>query len=183
MLASLTRRSAAPLRFIEPLRVFFVHSFLTEIASPYETKDTFAIKSAQLVAHFIGLGLRPPYVGDEPVLFLRKVANSARGGDKLSFGGLDGRPSLCNLAGKSVFFGIELLNFCMHGRELSLRGLDHRLTLRLTADQLISFSSKFLNFLPRASDLAFRGLDSRFGLCKIGIKLTFFRDERANSLF
>ena len=45
--------------------------------SPYETKDTFAIKSAQLVAHFIGLGLRPPYVGDEPVLFLRKFANSA----------------------------------------------------------------------------------------------------------
>ena len=45
--------------------------------SPYETKDTFAIKSAQLVAHFIGLGLRPPYVGDGPVLFLRPEAPNA----------------------------------------------------------------------------------------------------------
>ena len=38
-------------------------SFLAEIPPPYETKDTFAIESLQLVAHF----------GNKPIFFLRKL--------------------------------------------------------------------------------------------------------------
>src|SRR5208283_2814212 len=134
---SVRLRQLATQRPIGPLDRW-IQLFLAEIAPLYETKDTFAIKRTQLVAQYIGLGLRAFFVGDEPVLFLRKFLNLGRGGDKFSFGGLDGRPSLRNLVGKLVFFGIELLNFRLHGCELSLRGLDRRLTLRLTASQLIS---------------------------------------------
>jgi hypothetical protein len=117
------RRQSATQRPISPLD-HWIQLFLTEIAPFYETKDTFAIKRVQLVAQYIGLGLRPLFVGRKPVLFLHKFLNLGRGGDKFSFDGLDGRPSLCNLTGKLIFFGIELLNFRMHGRELSLRSFD-----------------------------------------------------------
>ena len=134
------RRQSATQRPISPLD-HWIQLFLTEIAPFYETKDTFAIKRVQLVAQYIGLGLRLLFVGRKPVLFLHKFLNLGRGGDKFSFDSLDGRPSLCNLTGKLIFFGIELLNFRMHGRELSLRGFDRRLTLRLTGDELSAVSS------------------------------------------
>jgi hypothetical protein len=146
---SVRLRQLATQRPIGPLDRW-IQLFLTEIAPLYETKDTFAIKRTQLVAQYIDLGLRPLFVGDEPVLFLRKFLNLGRGVDKFSFGCLDGRPSLRKLTGKLVFFGIELLNFRI-GRQLSLRNLagklvffgiallnfriDRRLTLRLTANQ------------------------------------------------
>ena len=75
------RRQSATQRPISPLD-HWIQLFLTEIAPFYETKDTFAIKRVQLVAQYIGLGLRPLFVGRKPVLFLHKFLNLGRGGDK-----------------------------------------------------------------------------------------------------
>ena len=73
-------------------------SFPTEIPPLYEFKDAFGIESTQLVTRVLHLDLRPLFVGNESRIFFGKFLNLAPGSGNLSFGTLDGRPSLSHLA-------------------------------------------------------------------------------------
>jgi hypothetical protein len=95
-------------------------SFPSKITPLYETKDTFDIESAQLVVRTFRIGLRPLLGGGQPVFFFGKFSNLAPGGDKVSFGDLNGRPSSCCLADQLISFR-QFLNFPPRPRDFTFR--------------------------------------------------------------
>jgi hypothetical protein len=99
-------------------------SFPTEIPPLYEFKDAFGIESTQLVTRVLHLDLRPLFVGNESRFFFGKFLNLAPGSGNLSFGTLDGRPSLSDLADQLISFSSEFLNSPTRARDLAFRGFN-----------------------------------------------------------
>jgi hypothetical protein len=115
-----------------------------------------------LVVRTFRIGLRPLLGGGEAVFFFGKFSSLAPGGDKVSFGDLNGRPSSCCLADQLISFSRQFLNFPPGPHDFTFRSLDRRFSLCKIGSQLLFFRDESVN-------LFITGCSSSGGVVGIGM--------------